>query len=233
LKNECEILNEVINKQKQMLKDSKNLEKDYFSGDQVFKELKTAKYAMSINTETMNQGIHLFKTWDKTNRKFNGNEYDAKAWREYMGYFVKYYLNMMTYNNNIFQSYSIEETKTEDSNNTETGDAVSESFFRRPKKLKPIPRDVVAYITVEINAIQDANDQAMLSGYTCAKLELVDFYITCLDTNDDRYIVPHNRQYLVQMQNDLNRLLTRILQLRPINKSNRMWKVNVTLPEGR
>jgi hypothetical protein len=233
LKNECEILNEVINKQKQMLKDSKNLEKDYFSGDQVFKELKNAKYAMSINTETMNQGIHLFKTWDKTNRKFNGNEYDAKAWREYMGYFVKYYLNMMTYNNNIFQSYSIEETKTEDSNNTETDDVVGESFFRRPKKLKPIPRDVVAYIAVEINAIQDANDQAMLSGYTCSKLELVDFYITCLDTNDDRYIVPHTRQYLVQMQNDLNRLLTRILQLRPINKSNRMWKVNVTLPEGR
>lgn len=110
---------------------------------------------------------------------------------------------------------------------------VEEGFLRRPKKLKPIPRDVVAYITVEINAIQDANDQAMLSGYTCAKLELVDFYITCLDTNDDRYIVPHTRQYLVQMQNDLNRLLTRILQLRPINKSNRMWKVNVTLPEGR
>ena len=110
---------------------------------------------------------------------------------------------------------------------------IEEGFLRRPKKLKPIPRDVVAYITVEINAVGDANDQAMLAGYTCAKLELVDFYITCLDTNDDRYIVPHNRQYLVQMQNDLNRLLTRILQLRPVNKSDRMWKVNVTLPEGR
>lgn len=234
LKNECEILNDVINKQKQMLKNSKNSEKDYYSGDQVFRALKTAKYSMSINTETMNQGINLFKTWDKSNRKFNGNEYDAKAWREYMGYFVKYYLNIMTYNANVFQSHSIEETKNEnDSNNTENGDVVGESFFRRPKKLKPIPRDVVAYITVEINAIQDANDQAMLAGYTCAKLELVDFYITCLDTNDDRYIVPHTRQYLVQMQNDLNRLLTRILQLRPVNKSDRMWKVNVTLPEGR
>jgi hypothetical protein len=218
-----------VNKQKQMLSNEPRTEKISFGKNFFIHE----KNALTNIQAFFNDGIANFKTWDKSNRKFNGNEYDAKAWREYMGYFVKYYLNMMTYNNNIFQSYSIEETKTEDSNNTETDDVVGESFFRRPKKLKPIPRDVVAYIAVEINAIQDANDQAMLSGYTCSKLELVDFYITCLDTNDDRYIVPHTRQYLVQMQNDLNRLLTRILQLRPINKSNRMWKVNVTLPEGR
>ena len=101
---------------------------------------------------------------------------------------------------------------------------IQESMTRRPKRLKPIPRDVVAYITVEINAIQDSNDQAMLASYTCSKLELVDFYITCIDTNDERYIVPHTRQYLIQMQNDLNSLLTRILQIRPVNKSDRMWK---------
>ena len=108
---------------------------------------------------------------------------------------------------------------------------VTESFLRRPKKLKPIPRDVVAYITVEINAIRDANDQAMLASYTCSKLELVDFYITCIDTKDERYIVPHTRQYLVQMQDDLNRLLTRILQIRPVNRNDTRWKA--ILPEGR
>ena len=108
---------------------------------------------------------------------------------------------------------------------------VTESFLRRPKKLKPIPRDVVAYITVEINAMRDANDQAMLASYTCSKLELVDFYITCIDTKDERYIVPHTRQYLVQMQDDLNRLLTRILQIRPVNRNDTRWKA--ILPEGR
>lgn len=105
---------------------------------------------------------------------------------------------------------------------------IQEGLFKRPKKLKPIPRDVVAYITVEINAIKDANDQAMLASYTCAKLELVDFYITCIDTKDERYIVPHTRQYLVQMQTDLNRLLTRILQIKPINHNDRMWKAILT-----
>ena len=121
----------------------------------------------------------------------------------------------------------------DDNDDENHDDFVTEGFLRRPKKLKPIPRDVVAYIAVELNAISTPNDQAMLAGYTCSKLELVDFYITCLDTSDDRYIVPHSRQYLVQMQEDLNKLLTRILQIRPINKSDRMWKVNVTLPEGR
>ena len=82
--------------------------------------------------------------------------------------------------------------------NDDDDDYIGEGFMtRRPKKLKPIPRDIIPYITIEMNAIQDTNDQAMLSGYTCAKLELVDFYLNVIDTKDDRYIVPHSRQYLV------------------------------------
>ena len=100
-----------------------------------------------------------------------------------------------------------------------------EGFFSKsPKKLKPIPRDIIAYITVEMNNIKDANDQAMLAGYTSNKLEMVDFYLNCLDTQDPRYIVPHTRQYLTQMQSELNQLLQRILQIKPISKSDRIWR---------
>lgn len=107
-------------------------------------------------------------------------------------------------------------------------DFQQEAFFsKKPKKLKPIPiRDIVSYITVEMNAIQDSNDQAMLSGYTCSKLELVDFYLNCIDTHDDRYIVPHTREYLVDGQKQLSNLLTQILRIRPINKNDRVWKIN-------
>lgn len=109
---------------------------------------------------------------------------------------------------------------------------VEEGFFsKRPKKLKPIPRDIIPYITVEMNAIQDTNDQAMLSGYTCSKLELVDFYLNVIDQNDARYIVPHTRDYLVNMQNELNKLLAAILKLRPVNKNDRVWRVGVNYPE--
>lgn len=103
----------------------------------------------------------------------------------------------------------------------------TEGFLsKKPKKLKPIGRDVVAYITVEMNDIHSANDQAMLAGYTCSKIELVDFYLTVLDTQDARYIVPHNKQYLTQMRNDLERLLAQILRIRPINRSDQIWRVN-------
>lgn len=107
-------------------------------------------------------------------------------------------------------------------------DIYEEGFLsKKPKKLKPIPvRELVAYITVEMNAIKDSNDQAMIAGYTCSKLELIDFYISCIDANDARYIVPHSRQYLIDGQTQLNNLLTQILRVRPINKADRIWAVN-------
>lgn len=102
-----------------------------------------------------------------------------------------------------------------------------EGFFtKKPKKLKPINRDVVAYITVEMNAIHSANDQAMLAGYTCSKIELVDWYITVIDTQDPKYLVPHTRQYLVTMKAQLESLLAQILKIRPINRSEQIWRVN-------
>jgi len=106
-------------------------------------------------------------------------------------------------------------------------EAYKESFLtKKPKKLKPIGRDTVAYITVMINDIHSANDQAMLAGYTCNKIELVDFYITALDTQDPKYIVPHTRQYLINLKNDLEILLARILRIRPVNRSEQIWRVN-------
>ena len=122
-----------------------------------------------------------------------------------------------------------ESEEESDENDDEEEEEVAESYYdesfrdRHPKRLKPIPRDVVSYITVEMNAIRDSNDQAMIAGYCSAKLELVDFYLTCIDTQDPRYIVPHNKQYLVQMQSELNDLLKRILQIKPINKYDRIW----------
>lgn len=105
--------------------------------------------------------------------------------------------------------------------------AYEEGFLtRKPKKLKPIGRDTVAYITTMINDIHSSTDQAMLAGYTCNKIELVDFYITAIDTQDAKYVVPHSRAYLVTLKNDLEILLARILRIRPINRSEQIWRVN-------
>lgn len=109
----------------------------------------------------------------------------------------------------------------------------NEGFLtKKPKKLKPIPRDIIPYITIEMNAIKDSNDQAMLAGYTTNKIDLVDFYLTILDTQDPRYIVPHNRIYLENMRRDLDSLLIQILRIRPINRSDRVWRVNYPAEGG-
>jgi hypothetical protein len=104
---------------------------------------------------------------------------------------------------------------------------------KKPKQLKPIDaRSIIAYITTQKNAIRDTNDQAMLAAYTCAKLETCDFYLSCLDTNDGRYIVPHDRTFLMNYQRQLNTLLTEILKLKPVDKQDRVWKVSVDYPDG-
>jgi hypothetical protein len=72
----------------------------------------------------------------------------------------------------------------------------------------------------------------MLAAYTCAKLETCDFYLSCLDTNDGRYIVPHDRTFLMNYQRQLNTLLTEILKLKPVDKQDRVWKVSVDYPDG-
>lgn len=109
---------------------------------------------------------------------------------------------------------------------------LQEGFLTKaPKKLKDLKiRDTISYITIEIGAIQDSSDQQILAGYTCSKLEVADFYLSCIDNNDPKYIVPHTRPQLVQFQNDLNRLLTQILKIRPINRADRSWMVNVNYP---
>jgi hypothetical protein len=107
---------------------------------------------------------------------------------------------------------------------------VQEGFFNRPKKLKPIPRDIIQYVNEQIRMISTSRDQAMLASYVSNKLEFVDFYITVIDTHDDRFIVHHTRDYLTNMQNDLNRLLNQILHVQPVNKYDRVWKM--TYPDG-
>lgn len=112
------------------------------------------------------------------------------------------------------------------------GKHIGEGFLsKKPKKLKTIPaREIVAYIATEMNAINDVNSQQMLAGYTCSKLEVADFYLSCIDNQDDRYVVPHTRDFIVRYQSDLNRLLTQILKIRPVNRNDRIWQINVNYP---
>lgn len=113
--------------------------------------------------------------------------------------FGKYDSNMELTRSRFYnEQVDIEGTK-------ESGDA-NTKYIREKfgvKKLKKIPRDLIPYITIEAESIKDANDKYMIASYCTSKIEIVEWYIELLDTNNPKYIVPHPRPYLVNMRTQL------------------------------
>lgn len=86
------------------------------------------------------------------------------------------------------------------------------------KKLKKIPRDIVAYITIETECIKDANDKMMISSYCLGKIEIVEWYIELLEVGSKKYIVPHDKPYLESLRTQLLACFKKIMDT-PIPKS--------------
>ena len=88
------------------------------------------------------------------------------------------------------------------------------------KKLKKIPSDLIAYITIEGESIKDANDKMMIASYCCSKIEIVEWYIELLEVGSKKYIVPHTLPYLQNMRTQLLQCYKKIMDT-PIPKSDR------------
>lgn len=89
------------------------------------------------------------------------------------------------------------------------------------KKLKRIPRDLVAYITIETEAIQDANDKMMIASYCLSKIEIVEWYIELIDSGSTKYIVPHPRPYLVDLRTQLLACYKKIMAVKIKNPQDK------------
>ena len=76
-------------------------------------------------------------------------------------------------------------------------------MFGKPKKLKRIPSDLVSYIQIETESIRDANDKMMISSYCLSKLDIVNWYIELLEVGSEKYIVPHSKQHLEMVRDQL------------------------------
>jgi hypothetical protein len=92
-------------------------------------------------------------------------------------------------------------------------------FFSKkgPKKLKKIPCDIVSYISIETDVIQDNNDRQMLSSYCLGKLETVNWYIDLLNEGSDKYIVPHLKSELENIKEQLLACHKRIMDMKVPN----------------
>jgi len=89
------------------------------------------------------------------------------------------------------------------------------------EKLKRIPNDLVAYIQIEGEAIRDANDKMIISSYCLHKLEMVDWYIQLLVVGSKKYIVPHTKQHLETIRNELMACHKNIMSVKIANPRDR------------
>ena len=104
-------------------------------------------------------------------------------------------------------------------------------MFGGPKKLKKIPSDLVSYIQIETEAIQDTNDKMMISSYCLSKLELVNWYIELLDAGSKKYIVPQSKAYLEMVRDQLMACHKEIMAVK-ITKPGEHPLLDIKYPKG-
>ena len=104
------------------------------------------------------------------------------------------------------------------------------NLFNNPMKLKKIPYDLVSYIQIECEAINDANDKMIISSYCLGKLETVNWYIELLEVGSKKYIVPHSKSELENIKAQLLACHKRIMET-PIPKADRPL-LDIRYPKG-
>lgn len=99
------------------------------------------------------------------------------------------------------------------------------------KKLKKIPADLVSYIQIETEAIQDFNDKQMLSSYCLGKLERVEWYIALLEAGSTKYIVPQSKEYLERVRDQLLACHKEIMSVKILKPKPRSI-IDIEYPKG-
>ncbi len=81
----------------------------------------------------------------------------------------------------------------------------------RQKTLKRIDPAMLSYVEIEKNSIRNNDDKMMLVSYIHSKLDLIDYYIAVIDNGNTKYIVPHSKQSLLDMKQQLMRIKDEII----------------------
>ena len=114
-------------------------------------------------------------------------------------------------------------------------DKVSEEFyateglFNRVHRLDKIDPADIDYIGLEVNNIKCNDDKMMIVSYIYNKLEIIDYYISIIDSKNPKYIVPHTRESLVRMREALDNF-----RIAAINKKipDVKYGINIQFPTG-
>lgn len=104
-------------------------------------------------------------------------------------------------------------------------------MFGKPKKLKRIPSDLVSYIQIETEAINDFNDKQMISSYCLDKLKIVEWYIELIEAGSKKYIVPHKKRELEEIRDALRACHKEIMAVK-VKKNSERPLIDIKYPKG-
>ena len=104
-------------------------------------------------------------------------------------------------------------------------------MHKRKKKLKRIPYDLVSYIIIETEAIQDSNDKMMISSYCLDKLKIVEWYIELLKVGSEKYTVPHSLSELEFIRDQLRECHREIMKVKITRPGDRPI-IDIKYPKG-
>ena len=104
-------------------------------------------------------------------------------------------------------------------------------MFGKKKKLKKIPYDLVSYIQIETEAIQDSNDKMMISSYCLHKLEVVNWYLELLESGSEKYIVPQSKAHLELVRDQLMACHKAIMAVK-VSKPHERPLIDIKYPKG-
>ena len=88
------------------------------------------------------------------------------------------------------------------------------------KKLKKIPPDLIAYIEIEGESATNADTRFMIVSFAYSRIELIEWYIELLEVGSKKYIVPHDKPYLINMRTAILAAIKKIMS-RPLPKPDR------------
>lgn len=70
----------------------------------------------------------------------------------------------------------------------------------RQKTLKRIDPATLSYVEIEKNNVRNNDDKMMLVSYIYSKIDLIDYYISVIDSGTGKFIVPHSKNALLDMK---------------------------------
>ena len=99
------------------------------------------------------------------------------------------------------------------------------------KKLKKIPSDLVSYIMIETEAVNDANDKMMISSYCISWLDKVNWYLELLEVGSKKYIVPQTKARLETIRDQLMACHKEIMSVKITRPGDRPI-IDIKYPKG-